>query len=151
MVYKVNRRCCHVQGVFGESCQVAFVATTKWNLEYESLASVSHDVQLRDPDVLSVKCKVWALEEELWIVTWVNDAVANFMYDADRWPSLGPAQSTMTECVKFLCGMFCNDYQSNVCGGEHREWKNRDIRWTWKKAVVWLIESAYTTHWIMIK
>ena len=34
-------------------------------IEYESLASVSHDVQLRDPDVLSVKCKVWALEEEL--------------------------------------------------------------------------------------
>ena len=70
----------------------------KMRIEYESLASVSHDVQLRDPDVLSVKCKVWALEEELWIVTWVNDAVANSMYDADRWPSLSPAQSTMTLC-----------------------------------------------------
>ena len=77
---------------------MVFVTITNLNLEYERSAGVSIDVQLRDPDVLGVKCKVWALEEELIILTCVNDMVANSMYDADRWQSFGQAQSAMTLC-----------------------------------------------------
>ena len=98
--------------------------------------------------VWSARCGLWRRSCELWHA-WTTRlqtpcmmriAGLRLVQHSQQWPG-----------VKFLCGMFCNDYQSNVCGGEHREWKNRDIRWTWKKAVVWLIESAYTTHWIMIK
>ena len=150
MVYKVNRRCCHVQGVFGESCQVAFVATTKWELSMKAWLAwaMMSSWEIQMCLVWSARCGLWRRSCELWHA-WTTRlqtpcmmriAGLRLVQHSQQWP-----------CVKFLCGMFCNDYQSNVCGGEHREWKNRDIRWTWKKAVVWLIESAYTTHWIMIK
>ena len=99
--------------------------------------------------VWSARCGLWRRSCELWhgwttrlqTSCMMRIAGLRLVQHSQQWPSV---LSSCAECSATTIKAMC--VEENI-----EKWKNRDIRWTWKKAVVWLIESAYTTHWIMIK